>query len=265
MSMLNLLADMVQMKAMQASLLFSISTLGGYHLGRLENYDNFLRKHLRKNKHVLSIASGRCANELFLMEDGYSITCSDLGYPSSFQQTKTLFPNIDFVEMDILEVPPSVKYDAIIALSLIYLFDESDFGKFFKNVSDSLNVNGSLILDSAGSPDNFLSFFIHDILLKYETCLVRFLKRRRRHDGLVIKDHGFRRTDIEIIELAKKYNLELVVQENYGFLVEFARSGIFSKIFLKRAISLGSITNRVFSFIGKGVPYTRMYMFKKVS
>ena len=200
------------------------------------------------------------------MEDGYSITCSDLGYPSSFQQAKTLFPNIDFVEMDILEVPPSVKYDAIIALSLIYLFDESDLGIFFKNVSDCLNVNGSLILDSSGSPDNFLSFFIHDIWLKYETCLVRFLKRiKGRHDGLVIKDHGFRRTDIEIIELAKKYNLELVVQGNYGFLVEFTRSVIFSKIFLKRAMRLSSITNRVFSFIGKGVPYTRMYMFKKVS
>ena len=39
------ITDMMQMKAMQARLLFSISTLK-YHLGRLENYDNFLRKHL---------------------------------------------------------------------------------------------------------------------------------------------------------------------------------------------------------------------------
>lgn len=48
----------------------------GYHGGRLEYYDNFLRKHLGKNLDTISIASGRCANELYLMEDDYRITCS---------------------------------------------------------------------------------------------------------------------------------------------------------------------------------------------
>jgi hypothetical protein len=41
-----------------------------YHEGRLENYDKFLRKHLRKESEILSVAGGRCANEIYLLEDG---------------------------------------------------------------------------------------------------------------------------------------------------------------------------------------------------
>ena len=36
-----------------------------YQQNRSEYYDNFLRKHLKKQGDILSIASGRCANELF--------------------------------------------------------------------------------------------------------------------------------------------------------------------------------------------------------
>jgi hypothetical protein len=49
-----------------------------YHRGRLEYYDLFLRKHLKKGDRILSIASGRCANELYLSEEDYHIICSGL-------------------------------------------------------------------------------------------------------------------------------------------------------------------------------------------
>jgi len=134
----------------------------GYHIiGRLGCYDNFLRKHLKKDKDILSIASGRCANELFLIEDGYKITCSDLKVFDSYKETKTLFPQFDFVEHDILNGPFFLKYDAVICLSLIYLFNEEKLLTFFRNVSDSLKTGGHLILDSAGSTDNLMSYLIH--------------------------------------------------------------------------------------------------------
>src|SRR3989338_2648986 len=134
----------------------------GYHLGRLEYYDVFLRKHLKKDWNVLSIASGRCVNELFLIEDGYRITCSDLKVFDSYKETKKLFPKFKFVEHDILKAPAE-KCDAVICLSLIYLFNDDDLFTFFKNVSDSLKIGGHLILDSAGSSDNLLSYLIHNV------------------------------------------------------------------------------------------------------
>ena len=63
-----------------------------YHSGRLLNYDKFLRKHIKKSYKVLSIASGRSANELKLLEDGYNVTCSDLVKLPSYECTKKLFP-----------------------------------------------------------------------------------------------------------------------------------------------------------------------------
>lgn len=106
----------------------------GYHSGRLEYYDDFLRKHIEKQHDILSIASGRSANELLLGEDGYRITCSDLKTIDAYQKTKALFPQFDFIEHDILNRPLQKKYDVIICLSLIYLFDEKDLLSFFKKV-----------------------------------------------------------------------------------------------------------------------------------
>src|SRR5438552_2071336 len=49
---------------------------------RLVAYDRYLQRALRRGERVLSVASGRCANELQLMETtGCDITCSDLESP----------------------------------------------------------------------------------------------------------------------------------------------------------------------------------------
>jgi hypothetical protein len=49
-----------------------------YFQDRYVDWDNYLRRNLHKDDEVLSIASGRCINELRLLNDGYSISCSDL-------------------------------------------------------------------------------------------------------------------------------------------------------------------------------------------
>lgn len=231
-----------------------------YQLHRLEYYDRFLRKHLKKEDKVLSVASGRCANELYLLQGGHRITCSDLDTFDAIQATKALFPEFEYIKLNILTGASDKKYDAILCLSLIYLFDESDLLRFFKNVSDSLNKNGYLILDSAGPCDNLLSYMIHDLLLKYETILVRFVKffLTGKLNGIIRQHFGYRRTDKEIIESAKKFGLELVCQENYAFLSEFKRSRIFNLI-----IKENSIMEKIFSVIGRNIPYIRMFKFKK--
>lgn len=232
-----------------------------YHQGRLEGYDTFLRKHIKKTDRVLSVASGRSSNELRLLDEGYDITCSDLGIPPCLDATKKLFHNFKFFTLDIIESPAAHQYDGLISLGLIYLFDDRQLDNFFRNISKTLNNNGYLILDSSGSPDNLISFFIHDVLLKIEVHLLRFLvflkSVGQKKYGFTIKHHGYRRNDGEIIQIAEKNGFKLIDQDNYAFLIEFQRSAI-----LRRLIKI-PYCKQIFKMIGRHVPYTRMFLFRK--
>ena len=231
-----------------------------YHSGRLLNYDKFLRKHIKKSEKVLSVASGRSANEIKLLEEGYDITCSDLEKLPSYENIKRLFPSYNFFILDILKQSTDKKYDCLVSLSLIYLFSNDQLDVFFKNLYESCDEKGCLILDSAGSPDNLLSYFIHDILLKYEAYIIRFFKNifRKKKCGLFVQDFGYRRKNIEIIEIARRNGFEIIEQENFSFLAEFERSRILRKLMKVYFIKL------FFGLIGKYVPYIRMFFFKKV-
>jgi hypothetical protein len=77
---------------------------------------------------------------------------------------------------------------------------------------------------------------------------------------LIIKHFGYRRIDDEIIKCAKLYGFELDHQENYAFLIEFQRS-----YFLRKLINTLSIVKNCFSFIGRYIPYIRMFCFRKVN
>ena len=84
-----------------------------------------------------------------------------------------------------------------------------------------------------------------------------FLAHRRY--GFVVKHQGYRRTDREIIEYARQAGFKLVDQENYAFLTEFRRSYL-----LSRLIETSSVMEKMFNFLGKSIPYIRMFNFKKV-
>lgn len=62
------------------------------HCGRLQNYDNFLRKHTKVSDEILSIASGRSANEARLLLDGFNIVCSDLQERLAMKGQNIYFP-----------------------------------------------------------------------------------------------------------------------------------------------------------------------------
>jgi len=233
----------------------------GFHYGRLECYDDFIRKNLNKNQSILSLAGGRCANELLLLQDGYRIVCSDLKVNDSYESTKKLFPNFSFLEFDVLKDEPPGIFDAVIVLSLIYLFDDAELERFFVKISNMLNRGGYLVLDSAGPPDNGFVSFYHDFYLRYEMMLylkVKSMKEKRRH-GLVTKHTGFLRSDDEIRSCARKAGfVDLEDYRRYAFLTEFRRSMIFN-----RFIRNGSSLERLFGLIGRRAPYIRMFCFKK--
>lgn len=233
----------------------------GQDYGRLMYYNAFLTKHLGKGDSVLSIASGRCVNELFLLDHGYKITCSDLEGLPAFDKIRDLFPDFEYTGLNILESAAAGKFDAVMCLSLIYLFDADELDRFFKNVSASLRMNGTFILDSAGSPDNLFSRFIHDFVLKYEAGSICFFRNvfRNKRSGLVVKHHGYFRTDQDIVKSADKFGLALRSQENYGGLIDFRRSILFNRL-----VRDGSRTERLFKTLGRAIPYIRMFKFEKV-
>lgn len=232
----------------------------GYQNGRLEHYDRFIRRRLRKDQDILSVGSGRCANELFLMENGYRVTCSDLCWTDTHGMTRRIFPAFRFLELDILKNPPPRRVDAVLSLSLIYLFDHERLLTFFRHVVQGLNPGGHFVLDSAGAPDNLLSTCIHDILLPAETFARRGMKwiLSRKCDGLIRKHHGYRRTDMEIVEAARACGLRLVDCETASFTSEFRRSR-----FLAGIMGLHPRIERLFALAGRHVPYIRMFDFEK--
>ena len=69
--------------------------------GRFKEYDKFLKNNLKKD--IISIASGRCINELALKNNGFDIDCSDLGVPESYKKSKKLFGNFKYMKFNILK------------------------------------------------------------------------------------------------------------------------------------------------------------------
>jgi len=198
-----------------------------FQLGRLEIYDRLIRGMMAKEDRILSLGCGRAANELKLLGEGYDILATDMGRLPALEETLKLFPEFRFRELDILKVASPEEVDGVLSLSLIYLFDDDELKTFFRNVAGTMKEGGYLVLDSAGSPDNLLSFLIHDVLLKMEVGLGWFLMMffsRQGKPRVVKKHHGYRRRDEEIIDVAKVVGFEFEGQRNDGFLFEFSRS-----------------------------------------
>lgn len=234
----------------------------GYQYRRFEYYNDFLRKALNKRQNILSVASGRCTNELYLMQDGYRITCSDLDYFSAYQQAKKIFPDLQFKRLDCLRDPFPRGFEAVVVLSLIYLFNQDQFMTLLKKINAALPLGGTLVLDSAGSPDNPISHFINEGFLKFEMLLRREIKSllKRRRYGLAIKDFGYRRSDADILQAAEQTGFRLIQKQEYAFLTEFRRS-----LILNSLIPPVPVVERLWSVLGKKIPYVRMFQFEKVN
>lgn len=254
--------------------------MGGYHLdetyknktdffeawylnqndGRLEVYNQFIQGNLYKKDKILSLASGRSSAELYLMEKGYDISCSDLEELIIHRSAKLLFPSFRFFPLNILRSSSPEKYDAVTALSVLYLFDDDELNCFFENVSVSLNDGGSLILDPGGASDSLITLLIDNFLLKFEACVQRIiLFCLNKPCAAVEKHHGFRRSDQEIVTAAKAAGFVLLDTKHDDFLSEFRRSPILGAL-LKRS----NLAKKVISVIGRRAPYIRLFMFKRI-
>jgi hypothetical protein len=225
---------------------------------RLVAYDRYLQRHMRREEKVFAVASGRCANELQLMETiGCDITCSDLKAPPCLAATQALFPSLKFVPIDVLRDDPPGVYDTMLSLGLIYAFDDRQLETFFAFVRQALNPSGRLLLDLAGSPDNLPSYMLHDIFLPAEAAFVAAYRtvRRLKPHRVDRVPHGYRRSLGDVVAAAERAGFRLVDTHDDGFDIDLRRGVLLNRLAATRP-GLGILT-----WIGRHMPYTRMTQF----
>ena len=220
---------------------------------RLKHYHDYLKQNLKKGHEILSIGSGRCVNELLLIEDGFNIICSDLEQPCR-EKTLSLFPNLKFVKYDIISSSFEYKVDCIISLSIFYLFDENELLMIFKNIAKNLKPGGRFIFDPGGAVDSFVTYLNDEIIYKFETNFIWMIQKLRRRKCAVIKKHqGYRSKNDEITSVAKKAGFALSKIECFDYSTEIK----------KRSILLGKFPDKIINTIGRFIPYVRMFTFVK--
>ena len=230
-----------------------------YLVGRYNLYTTFVRKHLLKKEKILSLGSGRCIFELPLLNDGYDITCSDLEIPKCYEGSKKIFCNYKYIKLNILKDNLDQKFNYVICISIVYLFEKKELEIFFEKIYNLLESGGFLIVDPGGSKDNLFSLICDEIYLPAESYFIFLLSKLfGRQYVLFKKHHGYRFTNKELTELAKKNGFELFQINEDDYQQELYRSRLLS--FLKRKFP---ISRNIFEIFGRFIPYTRIFKFKK--
>ena len=220
---------------------------------RLKPYHDYLKQNLKKGEEILSIGSGRCVNELLLIEEGFNITCSDLEQPCR-EETLRLFPELRFVRYDVTSLPFGRRFDCIISLSVLCLFDENALLRIFKNIAESLKPGGRFIVDIGGAVDNFITRINDEAVCRLEVELICMIQRLRQRRCVVTRRHGgYRTKNDEIISIAEKAGLTLHNLKCSDYLTEIG----------KRSILLGRLPKRFINAIGAHIPYVRIFTFVK--
>jgi len=232
-----------------------------YLHGRYLIWNDFLKNNLNPKEKTLSIASGRGINELALIVENFNVTCSDLKIPPCYDDSKKLFGNFDYKELDILKNKISDNFENIFCLSALYIFSDSELRKAFNNMNETLKKNGTLIIDIGGAENNFVSYTLHNLYLVIEAYSFYLLSKVFKKNTGVIFDNnfGYRRKNHEIIKMAEDNGFKLVKFEEYDYLTELQRSLLINKI-----LKYFPFLKKIFILIGKSIPYIRFFKFKKI-
>ena len=222
---------------------------------------NYLKKNLDPNTKTLSIGSGNGINEVSLISNNFNIICSDLQIPQCYEALKKLFGNFSYLKLDILKDSTNDEFDNIFSVSLCYMFSDSDLEKFFVNTHKMLKKDALLFVDCGGCEDNLTSFFFHDIYLVIETYLIYYLSKlfNKKIGFKFDNNFGYRRSNQEIINFAKKNRFKFIDINEHDYLTEIQRS-----ILIRKITEYFPLSKKLFALLGKNIPYIRMFKFKKI-
>ena len=236
------------------------SFIGDQLIGPYFFWEQFARRYIKKDDHILSIGSGPCINELALIEKGFMVACSDIKKSKYYDDFQRLFGPFPFYRINILTDAIPQKYDVILCLSVAYLFNKEQLEKFFFQISKGLNLNGRFILDVGGARDSIFAFIWSNFCLKFEKFCLAHVKSYQTGSKYVVEreHHGYRYKDREIVTVAKRYGLVLIDCAKYDFLTEFRRSAV-----LRNLMGKVELVRSISDLIGKMNPYIRCFSFEK--
>ena len=237
------------------------SFLEKYFNNRHQVYNIFLQQNLLKEDKVLSLGSGRCISELFLLDHGYNIICSDIEVPNCYKKSKEIFKDFKYEKLNILNHVYHKKFNSIICFSMLYLFEKKELDIFFKNTWNTLEHEGSLILDPGGAENNLFTLFYDTIYLPLETLLVFLISKFFSKKYFLFKKHqGYRFSNKELIKIAIKNGFKFLKIENKDFYQELKRSKVINFL-----INKFPKTKNIFWLFGRFVPYIRIFKFVKIN
>ncbi len=217
---------------------------------RMKHYHQCLADSIKITDRILSIGSGRCANELFFVDKGFNILCSDLGQPCK-DETRRLFPELMFKNIDILSDIIDGGFDCVISFSMFYLFGQEKILDLFKKIYGLIKPGGKFILDPGAAEDNSITYIIDEVICPLEARIAGLLRWR---NPFIIskKHHGYRSRNNEIISIAKKAGFTFNDLSAGDYLTETERSRIFGRLPIKLREA-----------VGRHAPYVRIFTFVK--
>jgi hypothetical protein len=220
-----------------------------------------LLKYVDKKRMTLGLGSGFGEHEFLLHKKGYNVIASDI-VPELNIKTNSIFTEFKVITLDILKdnvktalqehmrVKNIEKYD-LLDTGLLSYYNNQQALLIFKKFYDNLPAGCNLIFISRYR--DYIGASILEKLLYFEGRLKSFIKK----EGLIIKQHGYRRTDNEIIEMAQKVGFEFVNSSPVLSGYEVLRSSVLSKLKIYNALKIISSvrpflnTASIFKFIKK--------------
>ena len=218
---------------------------------RLLAYERFIVKTVPKTTPLFSLASGRAALEMRLLQYGYQVDCSELE-PVHPELMRRLFPEYRACAFDVLTSPlPARGADGLLVMGLIYRFDLATLGRFFQRMAAMLNQNGVLIVDATGAES---ARWFYDLLLPLDAKLFAW----HRGGCAISKHHGYRHRNQEIVGLAQAAGLSCVASTEEDYQTEWLRSHFYAG--LARRWPTARWWPRLF---GRSLPHVRLWAFRK--
>ena len=218
------------------------STVQGF--ARQMNYDNsvssreeFIRKAdlpwinelhaelvdlLDPSRSVLSVGSGKGEHEVKLGLKGFKITASDIVI-EALDEVKHIFPEVRCRYFNVLDPDLDIKYEDLLATGLDPVLDDDQLRIFFSNAKTILQNGGRVILVHRFN-DNIATKIIDNVLVPLWATARRIYHRFAKTDVRVVRrEHGFRRTRTEIVNIAEDSGWRLERVRYAAFGMEAAR------------------------------------------
>jgi SAM-dependent methyltransferase len=182
-----------------------------------------LRRLLARDCSILSVASGNGVIEAVLRLEGFDVVASDFA-PELLAGARRLVPELPTLELDVLRPEHRERYDDVLAIGLDYALDDSELATFLGGARGLLRPGGRLILAHTYR-DTLVTKLIDEVLLPL-WARPRLAGRRQGEPRWVRKEHGFRRTERELIGAAEAEGFVRGRGIRYGWALELTRLGV---------------------------------------